>query len=1544
MELKLIIDKLYQDSKNTPIRGLSAIAEAEKYLQQAYEGRYLFELIQNVRDANKEINQDGLIFIELNDNVLAVSNTGAEFSEKGIEGITTIGQSTKQSQDFIGFKGIGFKAIREITDTPRIVTRYGSVIFDRNLTLKDYKTKNVIESKIPLFYFPHYSPSKLNNRKSENGIVTRIELPLKETVKEEKIIADFNKIGPRQILLLDNISKIEFSLGEYRVKYAIEKDLKRHYVKLTLNDDKVYQYKSFSPKQKVTIPSSIIESLEGKEREIFKLNQHVDINIVVELDDNGHFVPIDKAELYLFYPLEITSGFRFLIHSYFIVNPERTRLRTSTLNNFLLEELAKFISNEMLNHLKRNHKTNTADILCFERNQDAKLDVLYDTLVNELKSKAFIYDSITKRFYKPSDVYAADNFDRGLFPDGKLNNRQLVFFSDQKVHEWLFEEFDVPYLHYDDIANEIEQECRKQLKKKNLVFFQKLYNYVNDHEKFNITGKKVLLTNQWKLVSSDEDVFYIGNEANQIKLGKQVQKHINFIHKEIKLSIREGKSRIGLLEYSKYELVRRLLKLFSNNKKVPKSEVLQALLQIEFDNKSELEVKEKILLPIKGQSDWLQPLFNPIYRDLPELKELYPGGSFVDLDLISALAPERKDIIEFLKIAGVWSIPGVYVEPRLYELSRSDARDKELFKLDWLYSRPFKMQNDVLMDIPSAFTSFFTQSILNNWLVYRNFIQSNLLPEMKYRSKDSGLKTIESVNRLKVSGFVESLKHQKWVSFEGESTTYGIKDVVGIEPLDTTLSSLQILRKYLVTFPISFKHQKDLLRLINICHLNGESYEDYKLILSGIYNRYKTSLNLNKDFSNFYNKILGKLYDYFAHRSDGYEEGIITLKEIHLLGVNELSGEFVWAKGKDLIYIDDKLNYDLLPINIKEKIQPHFTNRDRNTIGRIASRIGKKFSESLTKELVDSSIKKGLLLTDYFELLPESLALLEYHLGTALHTEIDEIKNTRVYIKDNIVINIKVQGGITTPMEVSHFVRKNKNHEIHIIEDPLRNSKKLIAESLNELFILILDRDLRKYNRFLQDFLEREDKTGFLEQYEIEQLRIGEIKDILNSSGLSVIQRFWHTVLIIKNAEQQTFLASKGVRDDVLSNLLSCDIDLIRHFNSSFDFYNQSHSDNIPMLHDLFMHLGISLGEFNELAFPKINFQAHYARLLNSYIDGYENQFDKFLYNHLLGTGIDEKSRYQDYLDTYKRGLNVSISSSSLYLNVEELFVEQIMNNFPFLTLTSLAVFNTHIQRNVNAMYAKSYSKLRKLLEKGKIESKYLDEFLSYNRFRSLLYFGEVIAVVDAYKDWISNKSDSDNVSQNGHSGNRLAETLSQFINENGASIESVQTKSVGNRRDEGVGVNGSGGRRGDGGSFDESRQMIGLVAEKVVYDKLCEEYDSVRWESKNATKAYPELFPEGDDKLGYDISYKDKEGNRIYVEVKGKSDNQKLFEIKKNELDKALKFKENYKVIFVSNVLDNKRRRMLDLGNLFILENGHDFFNNNKFSARYKNFEIYFN
>jgi len=380
MNLKSVVLKLFIDSKRTPIRGLSAIAEAEKFLQQAYDGRYFFELIQNVRDANREIHQDGDIFISFENNKLVIANTGGEFSKKGIESITTIGQSTKKSQDFIGFKGIGFKSIQEISNNPSIITRYGTVEFNRKLTLREYKGSKLKIDQIPLFYFPHFTENRITEQDSRKGIVTKIELPIKDGITTEKIINDFKKIESKQLILLGYIKNLEFHSEEISSKYVINQLPGQQKLEVIKNDSEIFLYKNFSPIERITIPNEVIESLEGKEKELFKNSSQVDIKVVISLNENGQIQTIDDANLYLFYPLQISSGFRFLIHSYFIVNPERTALRESPLNDFLLKKIGNFIGEEVLRALKKS-KSNTTKILTFKRNNDAKLDVLYSTVI-----------------------------------------------------------------------------------------------------------------------------------------------------------------------------------------------------------------------------------------------------------------------------------------------------------------------------------------------------------------------------------------------------------------------------------------------------------------------------------------------------------------------------------------------------------------------------------------------------------------------------------------------------------------------------------------------------------------------------------------------------------------------------------------------------------------------------------------------------------------------------------------------------------------------------------------------------------------------------------------------------------------------------------------------------------------------------------------------------------------------------------------------------------------------------------------------------------
>lgn len=1546
MNLKGTADKLFEDSKRTPFRGLRAIAEAEKYLQQAYQGRYFFELIQNVRDANKEKDQDGEIFIELNDNILSIANTGAEFSTKGIEGITTIGESTKQSQDYIGFKGIGFKSIQEVTEEPKIITRYGSVYFDRKLTLEKYDDEKLKEEQVPLFYFPHFNPKKLSSSEIQKGIVTKIELPIKENVTEEKIVAAFSEIQAKQLILLGNIKNLHFETENNITNFSIKKNPQKRFIEVKEDDNPSIKFRYFTPTNKVQIPKKVIDSLEGKEKDIFSNGSAVDINIVLELADNGQIKPIEEAKLYLFYPLQINSGFRFIIHSYFIVNPERTALRDSPLNDFLLASIGEFIGREMLRHLK-DTKTNTNRILCFKRNSDAKINVLYDSVVAELKKQRFVYDSQTQKYFPASEVMVADGFDKGLFPDGKLGGRQLIYTDDKEVIQWLQDEFEIPYLSYEDIANQIENECKRQARERKLGFFQKLYNYVNEHEQLNLTGRKVLLTDDWKLVSSEEDVFY-GGERKNISLAASIKKQIHFIHKGIKFKksdFREGKSRTGITEFNTYELVRRLLKLFEKGS-VPNADLLNAIFNLQpLDTKSELDIKEKIQLPIKGNGKWLSPLTNPIYFETDNLKELYPNGNFVDESLLKWTG---EDLIptspkEFLKTFGVWEIPAIYIADKPLRLLAKDSRDKIIGSFSGLVSRPYLIRYDRVLDKPEKYNHWFTTVIIDNWSYYESFITSRLLPTLQYYSIQSTYARNAGENlTIQLSEFIETLSTQKWIVFSGEEEAYSVNEVVGIKYLDFSQSHNQVIGRYLKLLPIHYETKQDLIDAVGMVHLDGDSIQNFTKLLNRIHKKFENKIPVGKDFTDFYNRILSKLVDFFYNNN---QTDIITqLRGEFFLAVDDISKKTLWAKANQIFYIDDKPNYDLLPIPIKEKVQPHFTNRDKNTFGKIAAKIGKKFSNSIQKELIESEAVQTSTLLAFFGYLPESIAILESKLDTVLNEHFDKLKVIRVFEHEILEVKISVGDSDELVIQVNHFVDSDNDYDFHFSRANNPNKNKQLAESMSELFINLLGRDLRLFNSDLLLFLNSTDKKEYLRNYDILEERVNEIRDKLNTSDLSSNQKFWEAILTVKEiSNRENVFVEKEINVSPLAEILGVDEKLIQKMQDKFNFHQTGISGNLNLLIELLSSLSLTLEEVNGIIFPKIDFRDFYEKKLTNLKNKFEKGFEAILHTHLSHQANDEKCLYQDHLDNFKRYFQFLVPLNTLELSVEGFFIESLTTEFPFLKIMRADLQKDFSSFNSISIYSENLTLFKGKLKGEEFTNENLDTFLADNKRRSLLYFNETDSLVESFKEWLADFKERNKPTDD---ESDLEDFLSEFSDQTETEIEEVTTQEVDAPSSNGTASGSGSGKRFDGAANDQFKKRLGLVAEMVVYEKLKTIYDNVTWVSKYASKIYKThqgYNPEGQDGLGYDIEYIDNDGNKILVEVKSNAYGYDSFEITKPEIEKAYQAKDNYKIFFVTQTLNNSQRRIRDLGNIFMLEDGQDFFSNRKFKAIYRNFEIRF-
>jgi len=744
-------------------------------------------------------------------------------------------------------------------------------------------------------------------------------------------------------------------------------------------------------------------------------------------------------------------------------------------------------------------------------------------------------------------------------------------------------------------------------------------------------------------------------------------------------------------------------------------------------------------------------------------------------------------------------------------------------------------------------------------------------------------------------------------------------------------------KRYLKLMPISYEVKKDMLNMIDLIHLNGETLLNHKRLLKLIYEKYKDATLLNKDFIDFYNRILGKLVDFF-HATNS-RDSIFELKDEYFLSVNNITHKTQWEQANKIFYIDDKPNYEILPQSIREKVQPHFTNRDKNTFGKIAGKIGNRFSNSIQKELLDTKILETNTSIAYFPYLSESIAILESMLERRLDEYFEIIRHIHVFVCEEIHVKISVSNLDTINIPVEHYIDIDANFNIYIsegIEDVNR-----IAETINELFVSLLGRDLQRFRPDLVRFLNTFEKIDYLRDYDIVETRIAEIKNSLETTERTQKQRFWEAILNARTiSERKKIFIEKDIDFEELSKVLEINIELIHYLDASFNYEKMSETSNINILVRLFKELSLTLEELNSNLFPQIDFRTMYERKLLQIKNKFEHRFNAKLYEYLLDKDIDEQSKYLETLDQYNHSFEISVQHNTLELDINNYFLSMLKRHFKFINFSSDDLEEKHNDFNSISIYTKYFELLKERLLGIEYTEDSLEEYLSTNEIRSLLYFDNVEKISSDFIYWYKANIEDETSDKN------LEDELNELVDVVPSGIQVISTSATGRSLVFGGSNGGRAKTRIDGGSSNENKKRIGLIAELVAFNELQIDYVQVKWVSKYASEIYkthPGYNPEGTDGLGYDIECFDSEGNKYCMEVKGKADNSDVFDISKNEIDKAIEEQEYYKIIFVKNVMDKEKRKVFDLGNLFMFENHETFFSNQKFTINYKNFEIHF-
>jgi hypothetical protein len=207
------------EETQTTINNLQDLAKRSiKHLSSDLYSEDIHSILELTQNSDDNMNSPGIIpkfsltLTESNDNVdcpftLEFINNEIGFSQENVKAICDIAKSTKSIKDpgYIGNKGIGFKSVFKLTDTPQIHSNYFNFQFDCR--------GDVLGYIIPK---PINPPDDWNPNIDRTKIV--LPLSMKEEVKShelflQSICENLNEISPSILLFLHRIKCLELTIN-----------------------------------------------------------------------------------------------------------------------------------------------------------------------------------------------------------------------------------------------------------------------------------------------------------------------------------------------------------------------------------------------------------------------------------------------------------------------------------------------------------------------------------------------------------------------------------------------------------------------------------------------------------------------------------------------------------------------------------------------------------------------------------------------------------------------------------------------------------------------------------------------------------------------------------------------------------------------------------------------------------------------------------------------------------------------------------------------------------------------------------------------------------------------------------------------------------------------------------------------------------------------------------------------------------------------------------------------------------------------------------
>ncbi|MDB5580839.1 MAG: hypothetical protein JWR80_6015 [Bradyrhizobium sp.] len=351
----------------------AAAASVADSVTADYHGRFLIELIQNAHDVHPEDRCDGQIEVlfdrRVGDNgTLFIANHGCPFTRRNVKALCDMGLSSKPPGESIGNKGLGFRSVHHITDTPLIYSqaskgestgRFEGYCFgfadnaELDRLIPDPQRRELAERDLPLFHVPSWLDDQptMVTEFARRGFATVIRLPLRDADASEAVSKEIAAIRDQTVpmlLFLSRLASLSIRIigdsGEDTQLFDLtrsEKAIPDAGVTLSVADlGSSGRY--LMARRKVSEAAMRKAIKDGTDRK--QLHKHWlkwagegDVAIAVRLD-----APVATPRLYTFLPMgeQAAAPFAGYLHGSFFPISNRTGLDASVKVNALLLDQA----------------------------------------------------------------------------------------------------------------------------------------------------------------------------------------------------------------------------------------------------------------------------------------------------------------------------------------------------------------------------------------------------------------------------------------------------------------------------------------------------------------------------------------------------------------------------------------------------------------------------------------------------------------------------------------------------------------------------------------------------------------------------------------------------------------------------------------------------------------------------------------------------------------------------------------------------------------------------------------------------------------------------------------------------------------------------------------------------------------------------------------------------------------------------------------------------------------------------------------------------